>query len=86
MFNRISKGFLSNQFQPISIAILFINFVKCYLQKSLPLLRQSLFSKELVIEGIKPPPQHVVGIINSAPSLAVNQHFPVNIQISDIYI
>ncbi|XP_065358968.1 transcription initiation factor TFIID subunit 4 isoform X2 [Calliphora vicina] len=32
-----------------------------FLKKSLPLLRQALFSKELVIEGIKPPPQHVVG-------------------------
>ncbi|XP_073840404.1 TBP-associated factor 4 isoform X8 [Musca autumnalis] len=32
-----------------------------FLKKSLPLLRQALFTKELVIEGIKPPPQHVVG-------------------------
>lgn len=28
-------------------------------QKSLPLLRQSLFTKELTIEGIKPPPHNV---------------------------
>uniref|UniRef100_A0A1B0AVU8 TAFH domain-containing protein n=1 Tax=Glossina palpalis gambiensis TaxID=67801 RepID=A0A1B0AVU8_9MUSC len=31
-----------------------------FLKKSLPLLRQALFTKELVIEGIKPPPQHAV--------------------------
>ncbi|XP_075164817.1 TBP-associated factor 4 isoform X2 [Haematobia irritans] len=35
-----------------------------FLKKSLPLLRQALFTKELVIEGIKPPPQHVVGGIS----------------------
>ena len=29
-------------------------------QKSLPLLRQSLFSREMTIEGIRPPPQQVV--------------------------
>lgn len=31
-----------------------------FLKKSLPLLRQSLVTKELVIEGIKPPPANVV--------------------------
>lgn len=30
-----------------------------YSQKSLPLLRQSLFTKELTIEGIKPPAYNV---------------------------
>uniref|UniRef100_A0A034VM84 Transcription initiation factor TFIID subunit 4 n=1 Tax=Bactrocera dorsalis TaxID=27457 RepID=A0A034VM84_BACDO len=33
-----------------------------FLKKSLPLLRQALFTRELVIEGIKPPPQHVAGL------------------------
>ncbi|XP_030385089.1 transcription initiation factor TFIID subunit 4 isoform X2 [Scaptodrosophila lebanonensis] len=33
-----------------------------FLKKSLPLLRQALYTKELVIEGIKPPPQHVIGL------------------------
>ncbi|XP_036149516.1 transcription initiation factor TFIID subunit 4B isoform X2 [Monomorium pharaonis] len=37
-----------------------------FLKKSLPLLRQSLVTKELVIEGIKPPPAHVVFSIASA--------------------
>ncbi|XP_046807137.1 transcription initiation factor TFIID subunit 4 isoform X4 [Lucilia cuprina] len=41
-----------------------------FLKKSLPLLRQALFSKELVIEGIKPPPQHVVG------GISIQQHLP----------
>ncbi|KAM7358340.1 TBP-associated factor 4 isoform 2-T5 [Cochliomyia hominivorax] len=41
-----------------------------FLKKSLPLLRQALFSKELVIEGIKPPPQHVVG------GITIQQHLP----------
>lgn len=31
-----------------------------FLKKSLPLLRQSLVTKELVIEGIRPPPANVV--------------------------
>ncbi|KAK6627593.1 hypothetical protein RUM43_002555 [Polyplax serrata] len=31
-----------------------------FLKKSLPLLRQSLFSREMTIEGIRPPPQQVV--------------------------
>ncbi|XP_062134388.1 transcription initiation factor TFIID subunit 4 isoform X3 [Drosophila sulfurigaster albostrigata] len=33
-----------------------------FLKKSLPLLRQALYTKELVIEGIKPPAQHVLGL------------------------
>nr|XP_014093442.1 transcription initiation factor TFIID subunit 4 isoform X2 [Bactrocera oleae] len=33
-----------------------------FLKKSLPLLRQALFTRELVIEGIKPPPHHVAGL------------------------
>ncbi|XP_037940258.1 transcription initiation factor TFIID subunit 4 isoform X2 [Teleopsis dalmanni] len=40
-----------------------------FLKKSLPLLRQALFSKELVIEGIKPPPQHVLGAVNPLQQL-----------------
>lgn len=37
-----------------------INFsINLQLQKSLPLLRQSLVMKELSIEGIKPPPHSV---------------------------
>ncbi|KAK7863444.1 hypothetical protein R5R35_002505 [Gryllus longicercus] len=31
-----------------------------FLKKSLPLLRQSLVTKELVIDGIRPPPHHTV--------------------------
>jgi len=37
-----------------------------FLKKSLPLLRQSLVTGELVIQGIKPPPANVVFSI-SAP-------------------
>lgn len=37
-----------------------------FLKKSLPLLRQSLVTEELVIEGIKPPPANVVFSIASA--------------------
>ncbi|XP_015586319.1 transcription initiation factor TFIID subunit 4 isoform X2 [Cephus cinctus] len=37
-----------------------------FLKKSLPLLRQSLVTKELVIEGIRPPPANVVFSIASA--------------------
>ncbi|CAD7002436.1 unnamed protein product [Ceratitis capitata] len=33
-----------------------------FLKKSLPLLRQALFTRELVIEGIKPPPHNVAGL------------------------
>ncbi|XP_055384158.1 transcription initiation factor TFIID subunit 4 isoform X2 [Condylostylus longicornis] len=44
-----------------------------FLKKSLPLLRQSLFTRELVIDGIKPPPQHVVSITSGS---ALQQQFP----------
>lgn len=37
-----------------------------FLKKSLPLLRQSLVTKELVIDGIKPPPANVVFSITAA--------------------
>ncbi|KAL5290113.1 Taf4 family protein [Megaselia abdita] len=37
-----------------------------FLKKSLPLLRHSLYTKELIIEGIKPPPADVIGLISSA--------------------
>ncbi|XP_063986757.1 transcription initiation factor TFIID subunit 4-like isoform X3 [Diachasmimorpha longicaudata] len=37
-----------------------------FLKKSLPLLRQSLVTKELVIEGIRPPPANVVFSIATA--------------------
>ncbi|XP_017098438.2 transcription initiation factor TFIID subunit 4 isoform X4 [Drosophila bipectinata] len=40
-----------------------------FLKKSLPLLRQALFTKELVIEGIKPPPQHVLGLAGLSQQL-----------------
>ncbi|XP_017028200.1 transcription initiation factor TFIID subunit 4 isoform X4 [Drosophila kikkawai] len=40
-----------------------------FLKKSLPLLRQALYTKELVIEGIKPPPQHVLGLVGLPPQL-----------------
>lgn len=39
-----------------------------FLKKSLPLLRQSLFSKEMTIEGIRPPPQQVVVNVVNTPS------------------
>lgn len=42
-----------------------------FLKKSLPLLRQALFTKELVIEGIKPPPQHVLGLAGLSQQLPV---------------
>ncbi|XP_015125833.1 transcription initiation factor TFIID subunit 4 isoform X2 [Diachasma alloeum] len=37
-----------------------------FLKKSLPLLRQSLVTKELVIEGIRPPPPNVVFSVATA--------------------
>ncbi|XP_032599396.1 transcription initiation factor TFIID subunit 4 isoform X4 [Drosophila grimshawi] len=40
-----------------------------FLKKSLPLLRQALYTKELIIEGIKPPPQHVLGLAGLPPQL-----------------
>ncbi|XP_044014324.1 transcription initiation factor TFIID subunit 4 isoform X2 [Aphidius gifuensis] len=39
-----------------------------FLKKSLPLLRQSLVTGELVIDGIKPPPPNVVFSIATTPS------------------
>lgn len=39
--------------------LILINFIFYDFQKSLPLLRQSLYTKELTIEGIKPPPYNV---------------------------
>ncbi|XP_016768591.1 transcription initiation factor TFIID subunit 4 isoform X2 [Apis mellifera] len=48
-----------------------------FLKKSLPLLRQSLVTKELVIEGIKPPPANVVFPVTSAtPVVTQNQLRP----------
>ncbi|XP_071640993.1 transcription initiation factor TFIID subunit 4 isoform X2 [Temnothorax longispinosus] len=48
-----------------------------FLKKSLPLLRQSLVTKELVIEGIKPPPANVVFSIASAvPAITQTQYRP----------
>ncbi|XP_019887103.1 transcription initiation factor TFIID subunit 4 isoform X2 [Ooceraea biroi] len=44
-----------------------------FLKKSLPLLRQSLVTKELVIEGIKPPPANVVFSIASAVVPTITQ-------------
>lgn len=38
-----------------------------FLQKSLPLLRQSLVTKELVIEGINPPSPHIAFSTMPAP-------------------
>lgn len=49
-----------------------------FLQKSLPLLRQSLFSREMTIEGIRPPPQHVVNTPSSVaqvPQLQVSENY-----------
>lgn len=40
-------------------------------QKSLPLLRQSLVTKELVIEGINPPAPHVAFSTIPTPSQQV---------------
>ncbi|XP_023318751.1 transcription initiation factor TFIID subunit 4-like isoform X2 [Trichogramma pretiosum] len=45
-----------------------------FLKKSLPLLRQSLVTKELVIEGIRPPPANVVFSIASATPTVVQQN------------
>ncbi|CAD1468406.1 unnamed protein product [Heterotrigona itama] len=48
-----------------------------FLKKSLPLLRQSLVTKELVIEGIKAPPVNVVFPVSSAtPVVTQNQLRP----------
>ncbi|XP_043526978.1 transcription initiation factor TFIID subunit 4 isoform X1 [Frieseomelitta varia] len=45
-----------------------------FLKKSLPLLRQSLVTKELVIEGIKAPPVNVVFPVSSATSVVTQQN------------
>ncbi|XP_053995011.1 transcription initiation factor TFIID subunit 4 isoform X1 [Hylaeus anthracinus] len=45
-----------------------------FLKKSLPLLRQSLVTKELVIEGIKPPPANVVFPVTSATPIVTQQN------------
>ncbi|XP_012341051.1 transcription initiation factor TFIID subunit 4-like isoform X1 [Apis florea] len=45
-----------------------------FLKKSLPLLRQSLVTKELVIEGIKPPPANVVFPVTSATPVVTQQN------------
>ncbi|XP_003396643.1 transcription initiation factor TFIID subunit 4 isoform X1 [Bombus affinis] len=45
-----------------------------FLKKSLPLLRQSLVTKELVIEGIKPPPANVVFPVTSTTSVVTQQN------------
>ncbi|XP_071877953.1 transcription initiation factor TFIID subunit 4 isoform X2 [Bombus fervidus] len=48
-----------------------------FLKKSLPLLRQSLVTKELVIEGIKPPPANVVfPVTSTTPVVTQNQLRP----------
>ncbi|KAG7191200.1 hypothetical protein KM043_013175 [Ampulex compressa] len=48
-----------------------------FLKKSLPLLRQSLVTKELVIDGIRPPPANVVFSIASAtPTVTQSQLRP----------
>lgn len=61
----------------ITCSVRTVMHCKCLLQKSLPLLRQSLVAKELVIEGIRPPPHHTVvfSLPNSAtvvPQLQVS--------------
>ena len=45
-----------------------------FLKKSLPLLRQSLVTKELVIEGIKAPPVNVVFPVSSATPVVTQVH------------
>ncbi|XP_076749980.1 transcription initiation factor TFIID subunit 4 isoform X3 [Xylocopa sonorina] len=45
-----------------------------FLKKSLPLLRQSLVTKELVIEGIKPPPANVVFPVTSVTPAVTQQN------------
>lgn len=49
-----------------------------FLKKSLPLLRQSLVTKELVIEGIKPPPANVVFPVSSATSVVTQARITLN--------
>lgn len=51
-------GFLRVSFFRFFVNFFFLCLIS-FLQKSLPLLRQSLVTKELVIEGIKPPPHNV---------------------------
>lgn len=47
-----------------------LSHVFTYFQKSLPLLRQSLVTKELTIEGIRPPPANVVySVISGTPTI-----------------
>lgn len=55
-----------------------------FLKKSLPLLRQSLVLKELVIEGINAPPQHVA-FPNIAPqSTIITGNVPLNIPMKPV--
>jgi len=53
--------------------LMILNALSVLPQKSLPLLRQALYTKELVIEGIKPPPQHVLGLVGLSQQLPVSQ-------------
>lgn len=51
-----------------------------FLKKSLPLLRQSLVTKELVIEGIKPPPANVVFPVTSTTPVVTQVKSRINLQ------
>ncbi|XP_076649791.1 transcription initiation factor TFIID subunit 4 isoform X2 [Halictus rubicundus] len=53
-----------------------------FLKKSLPLLRQSLVTKELVIEGIKPPPANVVFPVTSATSVVTQNQIRPTIAVT----
>ncbi|XP_015429874.1 PREDICTED: transcription initiation factor TFIID subunit 4 isoform X2 [Dufourea novaeangliae] len=53
-----------------------------FLKKSLPLLRQSLVTKELVIEGIKPPPASVVFPVTSATAVVTQNQIRPTIAVT----
>jgi hypothetical protein len=71
-----------NEVYDYYLSLLYVTHCERLLQKSLPLLRQSLVAKELVIEGIRPPPHHTVvfSLPNSAtvvPQLQVSWCYKV---------
>ncbi|XP_058790507.1 transcription initiation factor TFIID subunit 4-like isoform X2 [Phymastichus coffea] len=53
-----------------------------FLKKSLPLLRQSLVTKELVIEGIRPPPANVVFSIATVVSTVTQNQIRPTVAVS----
>lgn len=80
-YNVISVDLFNYKLENISWRQMFNLVLYWIQQKSLPLLRQSLFNRLMTIDGIRPPPQHVVGTaVVAGPSqltqLSVTKSFP----------